>query len=393
MKYDVCVIGGAGHVGLPLSVALASKGQKVVVYDLNDKALAVIESGKMPFMEKDAEPVLQSVIRKTLSTTTNPDVIGEAKFVVVVIGTPVDEHLNPMFRTIKRFFDTIIPHLKKGQILILRSTLFPGTTHKVAAMLKKQKVGVEVCFCPERIAEGKAMEELFDLPQIVSGTDKKAVKEVAALFKLLTPEILELETMEAELAKLFTNSWRYMQFATANQFYMLAEEYGADFHRIHKAMTYKYPRTKDFPRPGFAAGPCLFKDTMQLSAFSNNKFFLGHSAMLVNEGLPNFIVSMLKKHHDISEKTVGILGMAFKAESDDGRESLSYKLRKILEIEADTVLCSDVYIKAADFVSEADLLKRCDVVIIGAPHDKYKTLKFKGKTLIDVWNCVPEENK
>jgi UDP-N-acetyl-D-mannosaminuronic acid dehydrogenase len=198
--------------------------------------------------------------------------------------------------------------------------------------------------------------------------------------------------LEAELAKLFTNSWRYIQFATANQFYMIAEEYGVDFYNVYNAMTHNYPRTKGFPKPGFAAGPCLFKDTMQISAFTNNKFFLGHCAMLINEGLPNFVIQQIKKQHALNEMTAGILGMAFKAESDDRRQSLSYKLKKLLQVEAKEVLCSDVFIHEPGFVSEADLLSRCDIVIIGAPHKRYCNLDYSGVILVDVWNICQQHS-
>ena len=116
------------------------------------------------------------------------------------------------------------------------------------------------------------------------------------LFLTIAPTVIELAPLEAELAKLFTNSWRYLNFAISNQFYMLAETYGLDFYRIHDAVTREYPRMRSFARAGFAAGPCLLKDTLQLSAFSGNNFFLGHAAMLVNEGLPNFIVTQLRQH-------------------------------------------------------------------------------------------------
>jgi UDP-N-acetyl-D-mannosaminuronic acid dehydrogenase len=255
-------------------------------------------------------------------------------------------------------------------------------------MLKEKYPEIEVCFCPERIAEGKAMEELYSLPQIISGFDEKAIEETKQLFGLLTNDVIVTKPLEAELTKLFSNSWRYIQFATANQFYMIAEEYGADFYEVYNAMTYNYPRTKTFPKPGFAAGPCLFKDTMQLSSFSHNKFFLGHSAMLINEGLPNFLIERLKMKYDLSKMTVGILGMAFKAESDDIRESLSVKLKKILEIETKKVLCSDVYIQKPYFISEEQMIDECDVIIIGAPHKKYKTLDYKGKVVVDVWNFI-----
>ena len=387
-SYDICIIGGAGHVGLPLSIAFAEKGQKVMILDINKNALDTINCGKMPFLEEGCEEKLKQVIGKKLLTSSDNAIISQAKYVVVIVGTPVDEHLNPTFHNMKMLFEDILPYLKNEQIIIMRSTVYPGTTEKVRSMLKDKLPNIEVCFCPERILEGKSMEELYNLPQIVSGFNKKAIKEVSALFNLLTKDILIVKPMEAELAKVFTNTWRYIQFATANQFYMIAEEAGVDFYKVYNAMTFNYPRAKGFPRPGFAAGPCLFKDTMQTSAFAKNTFFLGHSAMLINEGLPNFVVSQLKEKHDLTKKTVGILGMAFKSESDDKRESLSYKLKKILEIEAKKVFCSDVYIKEEGFVDEKSLIEKSDIIIIGAPHKKYKKLEYQGKKIIDVWNMI-----
>jgi UDP-N-acetyl-D-mannosaminuronic acid dehydrogenase len=157
-------------------------------------------------------------------------------------------------------------------------------------------------------------------------------------------------------------------------------------------MTRDYPRLADFPKPGFASGPCLFKDTMQLSAFTNNRFFLGHGAMLVNEGLPNFLVDQVKRRMPLKGRTAGILGMAFKANSDDKRDSLSYKLRKILAMEAGSVLCSDVFIREPGFVGPEELVRDSDIVFIGAPHTAYRGLDLKGKPFVDVWDFLPEKD-
>jgi UDP-N-acetyl-D-mannosaminuronic acid dehydrogenase len=168
---------------------------------------------------------------------------------------------------------------------------------------------------------------------------------------------------------------------------MLANDHGADFYRIHHAMTHNYPRAAALPKPGFAAGPCLFKDAMQLAAFNNNRFYLGHAAMLVNEGLPNYLIDRLKHRFDLSRMTVGVLGMAFKADSDDKRESLSYKLRKILAFESGAVLCSDVYIDEPGFVSAEELIERCDAIVLGAPHAQYRELEIPdSKLVVDIWN-------
>jgi len=387
-KYDLCVVGGCGHVGLPLSIAFASKGLRVCIYDVNQDALEIITRGNTPFLEEGADRLLKDTVGKTLFATNNPKVISDAKFIIVVIGTPVDEHLNPEFRMMKKFFNNLLPYLRDGQHIILRSTVFPGTTEKINEFLKSKGLKVYVTFCPERIAQGKAIEELGTLPQIVSGFEDRSINEVSKLFKMLTKDIIILQPMEAELAKLFTNTWRYIQFAIANQFYIIATSYGLDFYKIYEAMKYRYPRAKNFPPAGFAAGPCLFKDTMQLAAFNNNTFFLGHAAMLVNEGLPNFIVQRLKDKYSLKDKIVGILGMAFKANSDDKRESLSYKLKKILEIEAKKVLCSDVYIHEEGFVSAQELIRNSDIIILGAPHKRYKKYQdlISNKILVDVWN-------
>src|SRR5574344_963830 len=173
-----------------------------------------------------------------------------------------------------------------------------------------------------------------------------AAKEAANLFAAIAPKIIPLVPEEAELAKLMTNAWRYLEFAIANQFYMMVESKGLDFYKILSAMKTDYPRAAHFARAGLAAGPCLFKDTMQLSAFHSNEFFLGHSAMLVNEGLPNFLVNQLEeKMGSLKGKRIGILGMTFKADNDDTRESLAFKVRKLLELKMAKILISDPYVK------------------------------------------------
>jgi UDP-N-acetyl-D-mannosaminuronic acid dehydrogenase len=272
-KYDVCVIEGCGHVGLPLAIAFASKGVNVCIYDINKNALEKIANGEMPFLEAGADKLLENTIDKTLFTSDDPQVISDSKFIITIIGTPVDEHLNPEFTLMKNFIKNLLPYFKDGQYFILRSTVFPGTTQKINTFLKNNGKKIYVTFCPERIAQGKAIEELINLPQIVSGLEDEAVKEVSKLFKILTKDIIILKPMEAELAKLFTNTWRYIQFAIANQLYTISTSCGLDFYKIYDAMKYKYPRAMDFPSAGFAAGPCLFKDTMQIASFDNNKFF------------------------------------------------------------------------------------------------------------------------
>lgn len=374
-------------MGLPLGIAFAEKGKNVCLYDLNEKAIQKINKGTVPFMEEGAGPLLKKVIKtKRLRATNTVEVIAESKVVVMVIGTPVDEHLNPKVSEILKAIKEIQSFLHEDQLLVLRSTLYPGVTAKVYDYLQKQNIKIQVAFCPERIAEGHALTEISELPQIVAGCTPTASKLASELFKTLTKKILVTKPIEAELGKLFTNTWRYINFAISNQFYMIANSNGLDFYNIYNAMTEDYPRLKTFAKAGLAAGPCLFKDTMQLSSFSGNNFFLGHAAMLVNEGLPDFIVDAMKEKHELSHHTVAILGMAFKSNNDDPRESLSYKLKKRLEIEADRVICHDPYVEDPRFVSLETVHKEADIVVVAAPHSLYKKEEWGGKVLIDVWD-------
>ena len=388
MKYDITVIGGLGHVGLPLSIALANESKNVCIYDINEKVYNKVKSGIIPFYEENMEDILKKVLKDgKLSLSLKPDVIKESEIVIIIVGTPVDEHLNPTFSNIKRMIDELIPYINNEQLIILRSTVYPGISEKIKDWFNEKNLSPDIAFCPERILEGKAMEELYTLPQIISSFTESGVKRAKELFSLLTKDIIILNPMEAEITKLFTNVWRYIKFSVSNQFYMISNDYGLDFYKIYDAMTFNYPRTKDFPKAGFAAGPCLFKDAMQLGAFNNGNFYLGHTAMLINEGLPNYIVKSLSLKYNLKELTVGILGMAFKSESDDIRESLSYKLKKILSISSKKVLCSDPYVKDDDLISLDQIINESDILIIGAPHKVYKDIKTD-KKIVDVWNLL-----
>jgi UDP-N-acetyl-D-mannosaminuronic acid dehydrogenase len=385
--HDVVVIGGGGHVGLPLAIALADRGASVAVYDINAATVAAVNASTMPFAEPGAQPKLAAArAAGTLVATTDPAVIADAENVVVVVGTPVDEHLNPDPRAIPAALGACTPHFRDGQLLVLRSTVYPGVTALVEKLVGELGRDMDVAFCPERIAEHKAMEELFSLPQIVSARTERGRARAAALFGRLTEKIVHLEPEEAELAKLFTNTWRYIKFATANQFFMMANDRGLDFERIRQGLMLDYPRAKDMPGPGFAAGPCLFKDAMQLAAFNDNNFALGHAAMLVNEGLPLYLVTQMEKRFDLANCTVGILGMAFKGDSDDTRSSLSYKLRRVLDFRAKAVLTTDPYVTTDPRLLPLEkVLAESDVLILATPHTVYREIET-ARPVVDVWN-------
>ena len=210
-----------------------------------------------------------------------------------------------------------------------------------------------------------------------------------ALFRTLAATTIRTTSKEAELAKLFTNTWRYMKFAVANQFFMIADQAGGDYTNVLHAIRHDYPRAADLPGPGFAAGPCLFKDTMQLAAFTSDHFPLGQAAMQVNEGLPAYIVAALERRYgELSGKTIGILGMAFKAGSDDARASLSYKLRKLLLWAGARVHCTDPFVRDDRLTTLDCVLAESDVLILGAPHREYSGLDVGGRDVVDVWGAL-----
>jgi len=389
-ELDIVVLGGGGHVGLPLSLVLADSGARVGILDLDEAKLERLAAGEMPFMENGADELLARVLPTgRLEFGADPAMVARADVVIVVIGTPVDEFLGPSMTVFERSADDIAPFLRPDTLIVLRSTVYPGTTAYVKDRFRERGCVVQVAFCPERIAEGHAIEELRSLPQIVGADEEAAGDRAAALFRRLTATIVRTTTREAELAKLFTNTWRYMKFAVANQFLMIAEQAGVDYTNVLRAVREDYPRAADLPGPGFAAGPCLFKDTMQLSAFTSDHFPMGQAAMQVNEGMPAFIVQRLRGHYgDLTGRRIGILGMAFKAESDDPRASLSYKLRKLLIWAGAEVLATDPYVRDDRLVPLDDALARSEILILGAPHNVYRSLEVAGRDVVDIWGAM-----
>lgn len=375
-------------MGLPLGMVFADKGFRVHLVDISEKAVSMVNGGKMPFAEEGADQLLPKVLGNgSLSATTDFNVLDEVETVIITIGTPVDEYLDPSVSSFDEALKGIIQKVHAGQLLILRSTVFPGVTDRLGRQLADMGKDVDLAYCPERIVQGKSIEELAQLPQLIGGYTEKAAKRAEEVFKTISPSIAFLKPVEAELAKLYANAWRYINFAISNQFWVIAQEFGADFHKIHTALRQDYPRMKSFARAGFAAGPCLLKDTMQLGAFNHGSFVLGQAAMMINEGLPYLLVQQIKQQHDISGMTVGVLGMAFKPDSDDARSSLSYKLRKVLQFEAKHVLCSDPYVPDAELNSEADVLAKSDIIIIATPHSSYKNITFK-QPVVDITGTI-----
>ena len=386
---DVVVVGGCGHVGLPLALSLADSGFTVGIDDIDSAKIEQVRSGSVPFLETGAEELLRKLLPTgRLELAANANLLERTDTVILVIGTPIDEFMNPSVRIFDRVIDELIPHLRDGSLVVLRSTVFPSTTESVERRLRAAGVDAEVVFCPERIAEGHALEEIRSLPQLVGASSDKGFEKASRLFERLGVKVVRTTPLEAELAKLLTNTWRYMKFAIANQFFQIAHRSGLDYNRVLDAIRHDYPRAADLPGPGFAAGPCLLKDTMQLSAFTPDHFPMGQAAMQINEGLPNYIVDTLNSRRPLSGRTLGILGMAFKGESDDPRASLSYKLRKLAAFKGARVLCTDPYIHDESFLPLDHVLKEAELLVIAAPHRAYRQLDLKDREVVDVWGIT-----
>ena len=391
---DITVIGGAGHVGVPLVLAFADAGLRVNVNDLNKDGLEALKAGRLPFIEHGAEPVLATALaNQRLVFTHSPNLISNGGPVVITIGTPIDEFLNPIRKVVQSCIDSALPVLKDGQLIVLRSTVFPGTTEWLASYLEGKGRKLKVAFCPERVVQGYGLKELREMPQIVSGTTSEAQREAAVLFERIVSEVVTVSPLEAEFAKLFSNAYRYIEFAATNEFYLIAKSAGVDYRRVLAAMKHNYPRLSGIPRSGFAAGPCLVKDTMQLSAFARNQFSLGHTALLINEGLVLHVVEDLRRRYDLSNLTVGLLGMAFKAESDDVRASLSYKFKKVLIGHTRGVLTTDPFVTTdPELRPLEEVIAKSDVLILCAPHAVYRDINVRGKPVFDVWGHLEGAN-
>jgi len=393
--YDICIIGGAGHVGLPLGIVFAKEGQRVILYDINQAALDKIAEGEMPHMEQGAEPLLRDVLgRKMLSVSSDVGTVGQSATIIITIGTPIDEFLNPVFKGIQNCIEDICPYLSEDQLIILRSTVYPGTTAWFDKQLRALGKNIKIAFCPERVVQGFAIAEVQELPQIVSGTTPEALQAAMELFGVIAHDQVTLEPIEAEFAKLFNNAYRYIEFAIANQFYMIASSAGVDYYHVLEGMKKHYHRARGIPRAGFAAGPCLYKDTLQLMSFSANHFSLGNAAVLINEGMVLYLIVQMRVQYDLEGMTVGLLGMAFKADNDDIRSSLSYKLKKLLTLRAKRVFTTDPHVTGdKELLPLETVLEGSDLLVLCVPHSAYRDLDLRGKPTIDIWGYLKPEQE
>lgn len=395
-KYNVGIIGGCGHVGLPLGLAFANKGLKVLSIDINKKSVELVMDKKMPFIEPHAEEILKDVVEsKNFYCTTEQALISDAEFVIIVPGTPLDYDFIPDMSQIEKVIKSIIPHLKKEQVIILRSTVAAKSTEYIKNYLEANTdftIGKDlfIGFAPERIVQSDAIREIEKLPQIIGTFDVKTYEKIKRLFDSIVPETLHTTPLEAELAKLFTNNYRYVNFALANEMYMIANSLGANIFNVIEAVNHNYPRAK-IPKPGFAKGPCLGKDAwILLSSSPSLSSFTGiiSSSFRVNEGLPAFLIYEIGKRVDLKKAKLGVLGLTFKKDCDDTRDSLSMKLVKLLKNEYINFETHDPFVDDKDL---KELVKDKDVIIISINHSLYEDTNIerivkKGTLIVDLWN-------
>lgn len=389
---------GVGRVGLPLALVFAEKGFNVTGIDVDPYRVSLIKHKIMPFMEEGAQELLTKYGGngfEIFSHEHTDRVISENQTLVFTLGTPIDETYSPNFEDIEKLMIRISPFLKEGHLIILRSTISPGSTEQISRRLEeltKLKIGQDLflAYCPERIAEGKSVEEISQIPQIIGSTNEPSSKKAAEIFKKIAPKILFASPRAAELSKLYCNMYRYIDFAIGNEFMMIAEDYGCDFYEVLNLVNTDYKRS-GLKSPGFTAGPCLVKDGFFL--IDKSPYMeLVTAAWRLNENIPGYLLKRIKERFiDLNKKKAAILGLAFKKNIDDTRYSLSPKLQKYLSAEGAIVAAHDPYVDSQPL---HDTLVGADILVIGIDHDVFKDItpeyvleRVKKDCLItDIWN-------
>lgn len=396
---------GMGRVGLPLAIAFAKAGLRVSGLDVDAQRRSAIQLGKLPFHEPGAEEALgEAVMSERLVVSDDPgQVVPSAEVVILCVGTPLGADLRPDYAQLRAALDRLAPHLRPGQLLIQRSTVSPGTLLKVVRPFLIERIpdvapDLLLAACPERIAEGRAMEELATLPEIVGGVDDRSAAAAAALFRVLGPdkEVHITDPTSAELAKLFTNVYRYVNFALANEFALLSEYYGRDAHHVIRMLNDGYPRA-DVPLPGPAGGPCLSKDGYFLvEELSLPDFVL--LAWKLNDSAPAYIVRRLVRRlagHGVGlmGTPVAVLGRTFKRDSDDERQSPALRIIELLEREGAQVRAHDPFLGGPTL---DDVLSDAQALVLATNHSAYDrldpgdiaSLMSEPRVAVDCWGVL-----
>ncbi len=384
----ISIIGGAGHIGLPLALKFCENNFFVEIIDKNKIAIENLKKSIFPFNEIGGKRLLEHCLRKKkLRFNHEYSGVQDADFIIITVGTPLVKK-KPSLNEINGVILKIKKYLKNNQSVILRSTVFPGAIKKIYNKVHNINKKIGISYCPERVAQGKSLEEIKKLNQIISSSSKREEKKITKLFKNICDDISICTFEEAELIKLFSNAWRYAKFALSNEFFMLCNDKNLNYKKIHHLMTINYPRNNGLPTQGFAAGPCLPKDSVQLYLSNKKNSKLVMTSHKINEKLPNYFVNSLKKKINISGKKIGILGTTFKSNIDDERDSLSIKLKEILEKNGAKVFCNDPHVKNQNYLSIKQIKSKCKIIFLATPHKQYKKINLKNKIIIDCWDYL-----
>jgi UDP-N-acetyl-D-mannosaminuronic acid dehydrogenase len=399
MSHDVAVI-GLGRVGLPLAITFADHGLSVLGIDKDAELLGTLKAGRMPFKEPDTEdPLARVVASQHLELSERAADAAQAEAIVLTLGTPSFSHIEIDMSDIRTVLDALLPYLREGHLLVLRSTVAPHTTEFVAGYLEKNRgftVGenIFVAHVPERIAADRFMAEIGALPCIVGGVGEGSGERAARLFEVLGAPIVQTTPVQAELAKIWANILRYATFALPNLLMMDCERYGANVFEVIDLINRDYPRG-GIAQPGFTGGTCLRKDFAFSEERSNAPGML-LAVSRVNESVPLFLVEGVKRRlGDLRERKVAVLGLAFKGDTDDARDSLSHKLIRLLERELADVAVHDPVV-ATPTTGFDDAVAGADVVVVATNHSAYSTadaLATIARTaaadclVVDPWNA------
>jgi UDP-N-acetyl-D-mannosaminuronic acid dehydrogenase len=396
MRESVAVV-GLGRVGLPFALFLAQRGCTVYGIDNNPETIATLNAGRLPFREDGAAAALAETGGTRFFAGTDLAALARADIVIITLGTPVDDFNNPIFLPIENLLRASLPYLHAGQLLVLRSTVAPGSTELLGRLIERStalRVGRDVflAFCPERIAEGRSFAELPEVPQIVGGVDGESRERAARFFAQVTPTVIPIDARSAELAKLFCNMYRYIDFAVGNEFMMIAAQHGREIHPIVEAINRDYKRG-GLKSPGLTGGPCLYKDGFFLTGRIPYNELIA-SAWKIHETTPAWLVDQVRaRHPDLHGARVAVLGMAFKRDIDDVRNSLAFKLKKILLAEGADVHLHDPLLP---YESLEQALSGADIVFVAMNHSAFETLSLErlrtlaqpAAIVCDVWNLL-----
>jgi UDP-N-acetyl-D-mannosaminuronic acid dehydrogenase len=399
-RRSVSVI-GLGRVGLPLALSFADRGLPVLGVDHNRGLLDSIRSGRMPWSEAGTQELLDRVSRTgCLELSERAADAARTDDIILTLGTPSFSHLESDLRQVRAAVDDLLPLLRPGHAVILRSTIAPGTTEFVAGYIEKRRglrVGedVFVAHAPERIAAGRFMEEISTLPCIIGGVGEASSERAASTFSVFGAPIVKTSPVQAELAKIWTNILRYTSFALPNLLMMDCESYGANVFEVIDLINHDYPRG-GIAMPGLTAGTCLRKDFVFSEERSNAPGML-LAVSRVNEAVPRFLVEGIRRRlGELSSRKVAVLGLTFKRDTDDERDSLSPKLIRLLERELADVAVCDPHARTPT-QSLGDAVEDADVVIVATNHSEFEGSQalraiLAGTSedclLVDPWNAL-----